>query len=239
MMINNRYLIYEVRAQTLGGETLPPESWILPTAAAQKDQVIFFLRKFPMFSSLSRLLDENLFPLQGSVLSRHGIFPQLKKAEKSDGQKATAQVSPTTSNPPEEKSEAASFQEMQSDRADFAKLNSANNDNGHNLLLPLDAQLVRKLWERRLILDAFSLENPSLASALLVGGHPSLASMMVESEGRSSRGQGGRLRGGIGTGEVRFPEEAKAEGEARFNLRMSQLEQLLDAQPVSQETFRR
>ena len=41
MMINNSYLIYEVRAQTLGGETLPPESWILPTAAAQKDQVTY------------------------------------------------------------------------------------------------------------------------------------------------------------------------------------------------------
>ena len=191
-----------------------------------------------MFSSLPRLLDENLFLLQGAVLSRHGIFPQLKKAEKSDGQKATAQVSPITSNPPKEKSETASFREMQSDRANFAELNSTNK-NGHNSLLPLDAQLVRKLWERRLILDAFSLENPSLASALLVGGHPSLASMMVESEGRSSRGQGGRLRGGIGSGEVRFPEEAKAEGEARFNLRMSQLEQLLDTQLISQETFRR
>ena len=136
-------------------------------------------------------------------------------------------------NPPKENSETVSLPEMQ-ERS--AELNSANN--GHN---SLDAQLVRKLWERRLILDAFTLENPSLASALLVQGHPSLASIMVESEGRSSRGQGGG-RGGIGTGEVRFPveEEEKGEDEARFNLRlMDQLEQLLDAQPVNQETFRR
>ena len=118
-------------------------------------------------------------------------------------------------------------------------------------MLPLDKQLVRKLWERRLILDAFSLENPSLASTLLVEGHPSLAAMMVtgESEGRSSRGQGGgeeRGRGGIGRGEVRFPDEVekmvvgeKAKGEARFNLGMDQLELLLDALPGSQPTFRR
>ena len=134
-------------------------------------------------------------------------------------------------NPPKENSETVSLPEMQ-ERTGLAELN------GHN---SLDAQLVRKLWERRLILDAFTLENPSLASALLGQGHPSLVSIMVESEGRSSRGQGGG-RGGIGTGEVRFPveKEEEGEGEARFNLRlMDQLEQLLDAQPVNQETFRR
>ena len=167
------------------------------------------------------------------MLSHHGIFPQLKSRGKSDDRKAAEQVSPIIMrpNPPEENSETVSLPEMQ-ERS--AELNSANN--GHN---SLDAQLVRKLWERRLILDAFTLENPSLASALLVQSHPSLASIMVESEGRSSRGQGGG-RGGIGTGEVRFPEEEEGEGEARFNLRlMDQLEQLLDAQPVNQETFRR
>ena len=131
-------------------------------------------------------------------------------------------------NPPEENSETVSLPEMQ-ERTGLAELN------GHN---SLDAQLVRKLWERRLILDAFTLENPSLASALLGQGHPSLASIMVESEGRSSRGQGGG-RGGIGTGEVRFPGEGEGEGQARFNLKMAQLEQLLDTQPVNQETFRR
>ena len=165
------------------------------------------------------------------MLSHHGIFPQLKSRGKSDGRKAAEQVSPIIMrpNPPKENSETVSLPEMQ-ERTGLAELN------GHN---SLDAQLVRKLWERRLILDAFTLENPSLASALLGQGHPSLASIMVESEGRSSRGQGGG-RGGIGTGEVRFPEEEEGEGEARFNLRlMDQLEQLLDAQPVNQETFRR
>ena len=171
-------------------------------------------------------------PLQGPVLSRHGIFPQLKSRAKSDGRKAAEQVSPITKpNPPEEKSETVSFPEIE-ERSGLTELNSGNN--GHN---SLDAQLVRKLWERRLILDAFSLENPSLASAL-IQGHPSLASIMVESEGRSSRGQGGG-RGGIGTGEVRFPGEGEGEGQARFNLKMAQLEQLLDTQPVNQETFRR
>ena len=167
------------------------------------------------------------------MLSHHGIFPQLKSRGKSDDRKAAEQVSPMIMrpNPPKENSETVSLPEMQERTAE---LNSANN--GHN---SLDAQLVRKLWERRLILDAFTLENPSLASALLVQSHPSLASIMVESEGRSSRGQGGG-RGGIGTGEVRFPVEKEGEGEARFNLRlMDQLEQLLDAQPVNQETFRR
>ena len=172
------------------------------------------------------------------MLSHHGIFPQLKSRGKSDDRKAAEQVSPIIirPNPPTENSETVSVPEMQERTAE---LNSSNN--GHNSLLPLDAQLVRKLWERRLILDAFSLENPSLASALLGQGHPSLVSIMVESEGRSSRGQGGG-RGGIGTGEVRFPveKEEEGEGEARFNLRlMDQLEQLLDAQPVNQETFRR
>ena len=165
------------------------------------------------------------------MLSHHGIFPQLKSRGKSDDRKAAEQVSPIIMrpNPPEENSETVSLPEMQ-ERTGLAELN------GHN---SLDAQLVRKLWERRLILDAFTLENPSLASALLGQGHPSLASIMVESEGRSSRGQGGG-RGGIGTGEVRFPVEKEGEGEARFNLRlMDQLEQLLDAQPVNQETFRR
>ena len=165
------------------------------------------------------------------MLSHHGIFPQLKSRGKSDGRKAAEQVSPIIMrpNPPEENSETVSLPEMQ-ERTGLAELN------GHN---SLDAQLVRKLWERRLILDAFTLENPSLASALLGQGHPSLASIMVESEGRSSRGQGGG-RGGIGTGEVRFPEEEEGEGKARFNLRlMAQLEQMLDAQPVNQETFRR
>ena len=165
------------------------------------------------------------------MLSHHGIFPQLKSRGKSDDRKAAEQVSPIIMrpNPPEENSETVSLPEMQ-ERTGLAELN------GHN---SLDAQLVRKLWERRLILDAFTLENPSLASALLVQSHPSLASIMVESEGRSSRGQGGG-RGGIGTGEVRFPEEEEGEGKARFNLRlMAQLEQMLDAQPVNQETFRR
>ena len=170
-------------------------------------------------------------------MARHGIFPHLRKNEDSfDEMQATIRVSPNTQNLVQKKSEAVRFPEITDRTSSAAELNSAND--GQNSLLPLDKQLVRKLWERRLILDAFSLENPSLASAL-IQGHPSLASIMVESEGRSSRGQGGG-RGGIGTGEVRFPEEEEGEGKARFNLRlMDHLEQLLDAQPVNQETFRR
>ena len=184
-------------------------------------------------------------------MARHGIFPQLQKNEdKFDKKSSTATVAQITQDLPKlltEKPEAVGFPEI-SDRTisvgEFAK-------QGNNPMLPLDKQLVRKLWERRLILDAFSLENPSLASTLLVEGHPSLAAMMVtgESEGRSSRGQGGgeeRGRGGIGRGEVRFPDEVekmvvgeKAKGEARFNLGMDQLELLLDALPGSQPTFRR
>ena len=179
-------------------------------------------------------------------MARHGIFPQLRKNEDTfDEKQATVRVSPNTQNLVEEKSEAVRFPEITDRTSSAAELNFANN--GHNSLLPLDKQLVRKLWERRLILDAFSLENPSLASIL--EGHPSLASIMVESEGRSSRGQGGGLGGefggGIGTGEVRFPGEKEvgeeAEGRARFNLKMAQLEQLLADQPEpdNQETFRR
>ena len=175
-------------------------------------------------------------------MARHGIFPQLRKNEDTfDEKQATITVSTNTQNLVEEKSEAVRFPEIMDRTSSAAELNFANN--GHNSLLPLDKQLVRKLWERRLILDAFSLENPSLASIL--EGHPSLASIMVESEGRSSRGQGGGLGGGIGTGEVRFPGEKEvgdeAEGQARFNLKMAQLEQLLAAQPEpdNQETFRR
>ena len=49
---------YEVRAQTLGGETLPPESWILPTAAeAHKDQVSFSEMLFSYFSSFPHCQD--------------------------------------------------------------------------------------------------------------------------------------------------------------------------------------
>ena len=175
-------------------------------------------------------------------MARHGIFPHLRKNEDTfDEKQATVRVSPNTQNLAEEKSEAVRFPEIKDRTSSAAELNSAND--GHNSLLPLDEQLVRKLWERRLILDAFSLENPSLASIL--EGHPSLASIMVESEGRSSRGQGGGLGGGIGTGEVRFPGEKEvrheAEGRARFNLKMAQLEQLLADQPEpdNQETFRR
>lgn len=175
------------------------------------------------------------------MLSRHGIFPLLKKGGKSDDQKRATQLSPIRSTPLEkENSGAVSFPEIK-ERAGFEELNSANN--GQN---SMEAQLVRKLWERRLILDAFSLENPSLSSILQ--GHPSLASIMVESEGRSSRGKGSSRGqesfrgqgGGIGRGEVRFPEaEEEREVLARFNLKMAQLEQLLDGELVDQETFRR
>ena len=53
------YIKYdEVRAQTLGGENLPPESWILPTAAeAHKDQVSFSEMLFSYFSSFPHCQD--------------------------------------------------------------------------------------------------------------------------------------------------------------------------------------
>ena len=127
-------------------------------------------------------------------MARHGIFPHPRKNEDTfDGKQATVRVSPNAQDLIQEKSEAVRFPEITDRTSSAAELNFANT--GHN---SLDAQLVRKLWERRLILDAFSLENPSLASIL--EGHPSLASIMVESEGRSSRGQGGGLRGGLGEG---------------------------------------
>ena len=203
------------------------------------------------------------FLFQGVVLAQQGIFPFLEKKEESVERQAVA-VSTDVQG-----SKAARSPEIQ-DRADGAPGDSKFSKDAPNPLM--DKQLARKLWERRLILDAFSLENPSLASALLaplldtmrqveankgdgldlrmsqlVEAHPSLTSMMVtgESEGRSSRGGGGvrGVRGDVGRGEVRFPQEEpvrqKVASEARFNLRMAQLEQLLADQDDHLDTFRR
>ena len=197
---------------------------------------------------------------QGVVLAQQGIFPFLEKKEESV-ERQTGAVSVDVQG-----SKAARSPEIQ-DRADGAPGDPKFSKDAPNPLM--DKQLARKLWERRLILDAFSLENPSLASSLLaplldtmrqvkankgggldlrmsqlVEAHPSLTSMMVtgESEGRSSRGGGG-VRGDVGRGEVRFPQEEpvrqKAASEARFNLRMAQLEQLLADQDDHLDTFRR
>ena len=199
---------------------------------------------------------------QGVVLAQQGIFPFLEKKEESVERQAEA-VSTGVQG-----SKAARSPEIQ-DRADGVPGDPKFSKDAPNPLM--DKQLARKLWERRLILDAFSLENPSLASALiaplldtmrqeankgdgldlrmsqLVEAHPSLTSMMLtgESEGRSSRGGGGvrGVRGDVGRGEVRFPQEEpvrrKAASEARFNLRMAQLEQLLADQDDHLDTFRR
>ena len=200
---------------------------------------------------------------QGVVLAQQGIFPFLEKKEESV-ERQTEAVSTDVQG-----SKAARSPEIQ-DRADGVPGDPKFSKDAPNPLM--DKQLARKLWERRLILDAFSLENPSLASALiaplldtmrqveankgdgldlrmsqLVEAHPSLTSMMVtgESEGRSSRGGGGvrGVRGDVGRGEVRFPQEEpvrqKAASEARFNLRMAQLEQLLADQDDHLDTFRR
>ena len=199
------------------------------------------------------------FLFQGVVLAQQGIFPFLEKKEESV-ERQTEAVSTDVQG-----SKAARSPEIQ-DRADGVPGDLKLSTDAPNPLM--DKQLARKLWERRLILDAFSLENPSLASALiaplldtmrqeankrdgldlrmsqLVESHPSLTSMMVtgESEGRSSRGGGG-VRGDVGRGEVRFPQEEpvrqKAASEARFNLRMAQLEQLLADQDDHLDTFRR
>ena len=196
---------------------------------------------------------------QGVVLAQQGIFPFLEKKGESFERPAEA-VSTDVQG-----SKAARSPEIQ-DRASGVPGDPKFSKDAPNPLM--DKQLARKLWERRLILDAFSLENPSLASALiaplldtmrqeankgdgldlrmsqLVEAHPSLTSMMVtgESEGRSSRGGGG-VRGDVGRGEVRFPQEEpvrqKAVSEARFNLRMAQLEQLLADQDDHLDTFRR
>ena len=197
---------------------------------------------------------------QGVVLAQQGIFPFLEKKEESV-ERQTEAVSTDVQG-----SKAARSPEIQ-DRASGVPGDPKFSKDAPNPLI--DKQLARKLWERRLILDAFSLENPSLASALiaplldtmrqveankgdgldlrmsqLVEAHPSLTSMMVtgESEGRSSRGGGG-VRGDVGRGEVRFPQEEpvrqKAASEARFNLRMAQLEQLLADQDDHLDTFRR
>ena len=200
------------------------------------------------------------FLFQGVVLAQQGIFPFLEKKEESVERPAEA-VSTDVQG-----SKAARSPEIQ-DRASGVPGDPKFSKDAPNPLM--DKQLARKLWERRLILDAFSLENPSLASALiaslldtmrqveankgdgldlrmsqLVESHPSLTSMMLtgESEGRSSRGGGG-VRGDVGRGEVRFPQEEpvwqKAASEARFNLRMAQLEQLLADQDDYLDTFRR
>ena len=199
------------------------------------------------------------FLFQGVVLAQQGIFPFLEKKEESV-ERQTEAVSTDVQG-----SKAARSPEIQ-DRADGVPGDLKLSTDAPNPLM--DKQLARKLWERRLILDAFSLENPSLASALiaplldtmrqeankrdgldlrmsqLVESHPSLTSMMLtgESEGRSSRGGGG-VRGDVGRGEVRFPQEEpvrqKAASEARFNLRMAQLEQLLADQDDHLDTFRR
>ena len=200
------------------------------------------------------------FLFQGVVRAQQGIFPFLEKKEESVERQAEA-VSTDVQG-----SKAARSPEIQ-DRASGVPGDPKFSKDAPNPLM--DKQLARKLWERRLILDAFSLENPSLASALiaplldtmrqveankgdgldlrmsqLVEAHPSLTSMMVtgESEGRSSRGEGG-VRGDVGRGEVRFPQEEplrqKVASEARFNLRMAQLEQLLADQDDHLDTFRR
>ena len=200
------------------------------------------------------------FLFQGVVLAQQGIFPFLEKKEESV-ERQTEAVSTDVQG-----SKAARSPEIQ-DRASGVPGDPKFSKDAPNPRM--DKQLARKLWERRLILDAFSLENPSLASALiaplldtmrqveankgdgldlrmsqLVEAHPSLTSMMVtgESEGRSSRGGGG-VRGDVGRGEVRFPQEEpvrqKAASEARFNLRMAQLEQLLADQDDHLDTFRR
>ena len=203
------------------------------------------------------------FLFQGVVLAQQGIFPFLEKKEESV-ERQTEAVSTDVQG-----SKAARSPEIQ-DRASGVPGDPKFSKDAPNPLM--DKQLARKLWERRLILDAFSLENPSLASALLaplldtmrqveankgdgldlrmsqlVEAHPSLTSMMVtgESEGRSSRGGGEvrGVRGDVGRGEVRFPQEEpvgqKAASEARFNLRMAQLEQLLADQDDHLDTFRR
>ena len=203
------------------------------------------------------------FLFQGVVRAQQGIFPFLEKKEESV-ERQTEAVSTDVQG-----SKAARSPEIQ-DRASGVPGDPKFSKDAPNPLM--DKQLARKLWERRLILDAFSLENPSLASALiaplldtmgqveankgdgldlrmsqLVEAHPSLTSMMVtgESEGRSSRGGGGvrGVRGDVGRGEVRFPQEEpvrqKAASEARFNLRMAQLEQLLADQDDHLDTFRR
>ena len=200
------------------------------------------------------------FLFQGVVRAQQGIFPFLEKKEESV-ERQTVAVSTDVQG-----SKAARSPEIQ-DRASGVPGDPKFSKDAPNPLM--DKQLARKLWERRLILDAFSLENPSLAAALiaplldtmgqveankgdgldlrmsqLVEAHPSLTSMMVtgESEGRSSRGGGG-VRGDVGRGEVRFPQEEpvrqKAASEARFNLRMAQLEQLLADQDDHLDTFRR
>ena len=206
------------------------------------------------------------FLFQGVVRAQQGIFPFLEKKEEPVERPAEA-VSTDVQG-----SKAARSPEIQ-DRADGVPGDPKFSKDAPNPLM--DKQLARKLWERRLILDAFSLENPSLAAALiaplldtmgqveankgdgldlrmsqLVEAHPSLTSMMVtgESEGRSSRGGGEvrgvrGVRGDVGRGEVRFPQEEpvrqKVASEARFNLRMAQLEQLLADQDDHLDTFRR
>ena len=200
------------------------------------------------------------FLFQGVVLAQQGIFPFLEKKEESVEKLAEA-VSTDVQG-----SQTGRSPEIQ-DRASGVPGDPKFSKDAPNPLM--DKQLARKLWERRLILDAFSLENPSLASSLiaplldtmrqveankadgldlrmsqLVEAHPSLTSIMLtgESEGRSSRGGGG-VRGDVGRGEVRFPQEEpvrqKAASEARFNLRMAQLEQLLADQDDHLDTFRR
>ena len=132
---------------------------------------------------------------QGVVLEQLGILPFLEKKEESFDRRAEA-VSTDVQG-----SKAARSPEIQ-DRADGVPGDPKISKDAPNPLM--DKQLARKLWERRLILDAFSLENPSLASALiaplldtmrqveankgdgldlrmsqLVEAHPSLTSMML------------------------------------------------------------